>query len=90
MMTTQNPHWVLSWTKTMNQWQQPPLADGGTKEKNSKEKNTNKKGKDNEGKKKKKKNDCLHCKKLGCKRPHLNTSHDKCFWNKATKDGVPA
>ena len=59
------------------------------KGKHSKEKNTNKKGKDDDGEKKKKKNDCLHCKKIGRKRPHPNTSHDKCFWNKGYKGWRP-
>ena len=59
------------------------------KGKNSKEKTTGKKEKDNEGKKKKKKNDCPHCKKIGHKRPHRNTAHDKCFWNKVYKGWHP-
>ena len=43
-MTTQNPPWVLPRTKTMNRWQQPPLADAGVKEKTAKKKTPTKKG----------------------------------------------
>jgi hypothetical protein len=55
------------------------------KGKNSEEKTSNKKGKHDDGEKKTKKNDCPHCKKRGQKRPHPNTPHNKCIWNKAYK-----
>ena len=85
--TTRNLLWLLPWTRMMNRWQQPPHEDVGAKAK--KKKNTNKKEKDDEGKKKKKKNTCPHCKKLGRKRPHPKTPHNKCFWNKSYKGWRP-